>query len=120
MLAWLGKSRSGTPWQRRAAQDGGTYRIMDNTIRRLEALGPPPGPAAAAFAHYLKTLKARAALYRLTGMAELQRDERYAGLFQRRVTQIDSLGDQAAHRYGLHVCGATPGELAKALRPVED
>jgi hypothetical protein len=120
MLAWLRQPHTGHAWQRRAAQDEGTYRIIDNTIQHLEALGPPPGPTAAAFAHYLKSLKARAALYRLTGMADRQRDNLDAAWFQHRVDQIDNLGDQNAHRYGLHICGATPGELAKALRPVVD
>jgi hypothetical protein len=120
MLAWLRQPHTGNAWQRRAAQDEGTYRIIDNTIQRLEALGSAPGPTAAAFARYLKTLKARAALYLLTGMADLQRDNRYAARLQHRVEQIDNLGDQDAHRYGLHICGATPCDLAKALRPVED
>lgn len=120
MLGWLRQPHGGKSWQRRAAQDEGTYRIMDDTIQRLEALGSAPGPTAAAFADYVKTLKARAALYRLTGMADLQRDDLSATRFKHDGGQIDNLGDQDAHRYGLHVCGATPGDLAKALRPVED
>jgi hypothetical protein len=120
MLEWLGQPHVGKAPQRRAAQDEGTYRIMDDTIQRLEALGPPPGPTAAAFVHYLKTLKARAALYRLSSVADLRRDNLYLARLQHRVEQIDNLGDQDAHRYGLRICGATPGELAQALRPVED
>jgi hypothetical protein len=120
MLGWLRRPHRGNSWQRRAAQDDGTYRIMANTIQRLEALGSAPGPTAAAFADYVKTLKARAALYRLTGMADRQRDNLSASQFQHRVEQINNLGDQDAHRYGLHICGATLGDLAKALRPVED
>jgi hypothetical protein len=120
VLEWLRQPHRGNAWQRRAAQDEGTYRIMDNTIQRLEALGPAPGPTAAAFADYVKTLEARAALYRLTGMADLQRDNLAASRFQHRVDQINNVGDQDARRYGLQICGATLGELAKALRPVED
>jgi hypothetical protein len=120
MLEWLRRPHRGNEWQRRAAQDEGTYRIIDNTIQRLEALGSAPGPTATAFADYVKTLKARAALYQLTGMADLQRDNRSVARFQHRVAQINDLGDQDASRYGLHICGANLGDLAKALRPVED
>jgi hypothetical protein len=120
MLGWLRHRHTGDAWQRRAEQDEGTYRIIDDTIQQLEELGAPPGPTAAAFAGYLKTLKARAALYHLTGMANLQRDNLAAARFQHRVDQIDDVGNQDAHRYGLRICGATPGDLAKALRPVED
>lgn len=120
MLEWLRQPHTGNAWQRQAAQDEGTYRIMDNTIQRLEALGAAPGPTAGAFAQYIKTLKARAALYRLTGIADLQGDNLDAARFQHRLAQIDNLGDRDAHRYGLHICGATPGDLAKALRPVQE
>jgi hypothetical protein len=114
VLAWLEQPRTGDSWQRRAAQDQGIYRIMRHTIQRLETLGPPPGPTAGAFAEYVKTLKARAALYRLTSMAELQRDRLIAVRLQRRVDQIDSVGDHDAHRYGLRICGASPRDLPKA------
>jgi hypothetical protein len=123
VLAWLGRPLSGAGWQQRATQDEGIYRIIGTTIQRLETLGPPPGPAAGAFAGYVETLNARAALYRLTSMAELRRDRPFAVRLQRRISLIDGIGDRDAHRYGLRICGASPGDLAKAPgedRPVED
>jgi hypothetical protein len=123
VLVWLGRPLSGPGWHQRAAQDEGIYRIIGITIQRLDTLGPPPGPAAGAFAGYVKTLKARAALYRLASIAELRRDRLFAVKLQRRVGQIDGIGDRDAHRYGLRICGARPGDLAKALgknRSAED
>jgi hypothetical protein len=114
VLAWLEQARTGDGWQERATRDDGIYRIMADTIQRLEMLGPPPGPIAGAFAGYVATLKARAALYRLTGMAELRRDRLFAMRLQRRVDQIDGVGDRDGHRYGLRICGAGPRDLAKA------
>jgi hypothetical protein len=117
IIAWLGQPHAGNTWQRSAAQDHGTYRIIDNTIRRLEALGPPPGPNAAAFARYLNTLKARDALYRLASIADQQREKPYTERLRHRVDKIDPIGNQDAHQYGLHICGATAHDLAKALQP---
>jgi hypothetical protein len=115
ILAWLEKPQTGDMWQRRAAQNEGTYRIIAATISRLQTLGPPPGPASGAFAGYLTTLKARAALYRLTGIADGHRDGSTAALLQRRVDQIKPIGDRDAHHYGLHVCGTGPGDIAPLL-----
>jgi hypothetical protein len=36
-------------------------------------------------------------------------------LLQRRVDQIKPIGDRDAHRYGLHVCGTGPGDIAPLL-----
>lgn len=117
VLAWLGQPRAGDRWQQRATRDEGIYLIMGNTIQRLDALGEPHGPTAAAFTGYIKTLKARAALYRLTSMADLHRDKPYAARLQHRVDQIDGAGDHDAHQYGLRICGTGPRDLAKGFEP---
>jgi hypothetical protein len=101
--------------RQQASQLEATYQILTGTIGRLEGLGAAPGPQAAAFGEYVKTLKARASLYRLEEEAFLHRDTRTALGMQRRITQIDTEGDGAARRYGLRVCGLTPVEAAKAL-----
>jgi len=112
MLAWLEKRQAGSVWQQRAAQNEGIYRIIAATVTRLETLGPAPGSTGEAFAGYLKTLKARAVVYRLTGMADVRRDRSYAARLQRRVAQIDTIGDRDAHRYGLKICGAGTRQIA--------
>jgi hypothetical protein len=114
VLAWLRQPRTGDRWQRRAARDEGIYHITGHTIQRLETLGPPPGLTAGAFTGYVKTLKARADLYRLTSMADLQRDRLLVVRLQRNVDQVDSIGDHDAHRYGLRICGIGPRALATA------
>jgi hypothetical protein len=116
VLAWLEKPQTGNVWQQRATQNGGIYRIMATTITRLQGLGSPPGPTAEAFAGYLKTLEARAVLYRLTSMADQGRDRSFAARLQQRVLQIDMIGDRDAYRYGLRICGSGPRNIAP---PVE-
>jgi hypothetical protein len=92
-----------------------TFQIISGTISRLEGLGSAPDPRSEAFAAYVKTLKARASLFRLEEEALLHRDTRTALGMQRRIVQVDTEGDGAAHRYGLKVCGISPVEAAKAL-----
>lgn len=101
--------------QQQASELEQTFQIISGTITRLEALGTAPGPHAEAFADYVKTLKARASLYRLEEEAFIHRDTRTALRMQRRILQIDTEGDGAAQRYGLKVCGISPVDAAKAL-----
>ena len=103
------------PWRQQASQDEGLYEIIDTSIKRLRSLGPPPGPHGAAFDGYVKTLKARAALYRLTSVAFLNRDTIFALRLENRIKSIDAQGDALAHSYGLHVCGTGLRDLAKAF-----
>jgi hypothetical protein len=117
ILAWLEKPQTGSLWQQSAAQNEGIYRIMAATITRLQGLGSPPGPTADAFAGYLKTLKARAVLYRLTSMADQRRDRSFAARLQQRVDQIDTIGDRDASRYGLRICGSGAREIAPPVEP---
>jgi hypothetical protein len=122
VLAWLETPQTGSAWQQRATEDEGIYRIIASTITRLQGLGPPPGPTAEAFADYVKTLEARAVLYRLTSIADQRRDRPFAARLQQRVVQIDTIGDRDAHRYGLVICGsgsranAPPGEQGGSIR----
>jgi hypothetical protein len=115
VLDWLGQPQSGTNYQRLATQDEGIFRIMSTSISRLEALGRPPDPAGDAFRGYVKTLKARATLYRLAGVAELHRDAVFAVRMQRKVDEIDTLGDGYAHSYGLRICGIGARDATKGL-----
>ena len=115
VLDWLGRQQSGSTYQQLATQDEGIFRIMSTSIRRLEQLGPAPDPAGNAFRGYVKTLKARASLYRLAGVAELHRDPVFAVQMQRRVDQIDVLGDGYAHSYGLRICGIGARDATKGL-----
>jgi hypothetical protein len=117
ILAWLGQPRTGKVWQQQAVTNEGIYRILGQTIQRLEALGPPPAPHAEAFAAYLKTLKDRAVVYRLASRANRQRDMSFASQLQRRLSAIDDVGDRDAHRYGQRVCGAGLPDLDKAFAP---
>jgi hypothetical protein len=112
VLTWLERLPGGRGWQQRSARDEGIYAIMGRTIQRLEALGPAPEPQAGSFTGYVRTLKARAALYRLTSMADLQRDRPFLRRLQRSLDEIDGIGDAAAHRYGLRICGASLSDLA--------
>jgi hypothetical protein len=101
--------------QQAASRSESTYQIINVTIGRLEALGDPPNPHGRDFREYLKTLRARAALYRLTEEAELHRDVATATRMQKRISQIDTVGDGAARRYGLRVCGISTVDAARAL-----
>jgi hypothetical protein len=105
----LGTSRQ------QASELEATFQIISGTILRLERLGSAPDPHADAFAAYVKTLKARASLYRLEEEAFIHRDTRTALGMKRRITQIDTQGDGAARRYGLKVCGISPVDAARAL-----
>ena len=122
ILAWLENPQTGDVWKQRATQSEGIYRIMTATIARLQRLGSPPGPTADAFAGYLKTLQARAVLYRLTSTAEQERDQSFAARLQQRVVDLDVIGDREAHHYGLRICGsglrdiAPPAQQAGSVR----
>jgi hypothetical protein len=123
VLAWLETPQTGSAWHQRATEDQGIYRIVAATITRLQGLGSPPGPTAEAFADYVKTLKARAVLYRLTSMADQRRDRSFAARLQQRVVQIDMIGDRDAHRYGLLICGSGPRDIAPPVEqagPIRD
>jgi hypothetical protein len=113
VFAWLERLPTSRGWQRLAVRDAGIYRIIAGTVQRLEALGPAPGAHAGAFIEYVRTLKARAALYRLTNMADRQRHRAFLRRLHRAVKEIDSIGDAAAHRYGLRICGAGLRDLAR-------
>lgn len=115
MMTWLNQRQAGPDWRQQAAQDEGVYEIMARSIRSLEGLGPAPGPGMQAFAGYLKTLKARASLFRLTSVAFQRRDTVSALGFERRVKEIDAQGDRYAHSYGLRICGSGLPDLAKAF-----
>ena len=115
VMAWLNEHQAGALWQQQAAQDEGLYEIIDESIKRLESLGPPPDPHGDAFAGYVSTLKARAALYRLTSVAFLNRDTVFALRLEKRIPAIDAQGDHYAHTYGLRICGTGLRDLAKAF-----
>jgi hypothetical protein len=102
-------------WQQEAAQDEGLYQIIATSIGSLEDLGPAPGPRGQAFAGYVKTMKARAALYRLTSVAFLNRDTISALRFENRISDIDAKGDRFAHDYGLRICGTGLPDVKKAF-----
>ncbi len=116
MMSWLGQPQAGPNWRQQAVQDEGVFEIMNRSIHNLEALGTPPGPGGPAFTGYMKTLKARAALFRLTSVAFQHRDTTSALGFEQRVKEIDAQGDRYAHRYGLHVCGTGLPDVAKAFK----
>jgi hypothetical protein len=115
VITWLDEPQSGAVWQQQASQDEGLYEIIDRSIKRLQALGPPPGPKDAAFTGYLSTLEARASLYKLTSVAFLHRDTIFALRLENRIKSIDVQGDGYAHAYGLRVCGTGLKDLAKAF-----
>jgi hypothetical protein len=115
VMTFLGQSEPGSLPQQDAAQDEGIYQIMAGSIQRLEGLGPAPGPHGEAFAGYVKTLKARASLYRLTSIAFLKQDTVFALRLENRITDIDHQGDRFAHRYGLRICGTGLPDLKRAF-----
>jgi hypothetical protein len=114
-LELLGRQEPGNQWRQEAARNEGIYRILATSIARLEGLGTAPNPRGDAFRSYVKTLKARASLYRLAEVAELHRDAPFALQMQRRVDQIDSVGDGYAQSYGLRICGIGAREATKGL-----
>jgi hypothetical protein len=115
VITFLDQPQSGSPSEQRASQDEGLYEIIDSSIKRLQALGPPPGPNDRAFSGYLDTMKARASLYKLTSVAFLNRDTVFALRLENRIKSVDAQGDGYAHTYGLRVCGTGLKDLAKAF-----
>jgi hypothetical protein len=115
VMSLLNQPGTGAAWQQQAAQDEGIYEIMDLSIQRLDALGAAPDPHSTAFARYVRTLKARAGLYRLTSVAFLNRDTLSALRFENRIRDIDAQGDRYAHSYGLRICGTDLHDLANAF-----
>jgi hypothetical protein len=115
VITWLNRPQSGASWQQQATQDEGLFEIIDRSIKRLQALGPAPGPNDGAFAGYLSTMKARASLYKLTSVAFLNRDTLVALRLENRIKSIDTQGDGYAHDYGLRICGTGLKDLAKAF-----
>jgi len=115
MLTLLGSEQHGNQWRQQATRNESIYRIMATSIQRLEGLGTAPDPHGEAFGSYVKTLKARASLYRLAGVADLHRDGVFAVRMERRVAQIDTLGDGYAQSYGLRICGIGARDATKGL-----
>ena len=115
VITFLDEPQSGSSWQQQSSQDEGLYEILDGSIKRLQGLGPAPGPHDGAFTGYLSTLKARASLYKLTSVAFLNRDTLSALRFESRIKSIDARGDGYAHAYGLRICGTGLKDLAKAF-----
>lgn len=115
VMSWLDQPGAGAAWQQQATQDEGIYEIIDRSIQRLQGLGPAPGPQGNAFGGYVKTLKARASLYRLTSVAFLNRDTVFALRLENRISDIDAQGDRYAHSYGLRICGTGVHDVAKAF-----
>lgn len=116
VMTWLDRPGSGAAWQQQAVQDEGIYEIMGRSIGRLEALGPAPGPNDAAFAGYVKTLKARASLYQLTSMAFEDRNTIFALQLEQRISSINASGDRYAHTYGLQICGTGIQDVGRAFK----
>jgi hypothetical protein len=115
VMTFLNQREGGPAWQQQASQDEGLFQIIAGSIQRLEGLGPAPGPRGASFAGYVKTLKARASLYRLTSIAFLNRDTVFALSLENRITDIDTQGDRFAHDYGLSICGTGVRDVSKAF-----
>ena len=115
VMTLLGQSQPGPLWEQNAAEDEGIYQILGSSIQSLEGLGAAPGPRGEAFAGYVKTLKARASLYRLTSTAFLNRDTVFALRLENRITDIDAQGDRFAHRYGLRICGTGAHDVTRAF-----
>jgi hypothetical protein len=114
-LALLAREETGNQWRRGAVRNEGLFRIIATSVQRLEGLGTAPNPHGEAFRSYVKTLKARASLYRLEGVADLHRDAVFAVRMERRVAQIDTLGDGYAQSYGLRICGIGARDATKGL-----
>jgi hypothetical protein len=114
-LALLGREEHGSEWRRQATRNEGIYEILATSIQRLEALGTAPDPQGDAFRSYVKTLKARASLYRIAGVADLHRDAVMAARMEQRVGEIDTLGDGYAQKYGLRICGIGAQKATEGL-----
>jgi hypothetical protein len=116
MVSWLDQPGRGTASEQQAVQDEGVYEIMSRSIQRLDALGPAPEPRGDSFAGYVKTLKARAALYKLTSLAFGDRNTLFALRLEKRINSIDAQGDRYAHTYGLQICGTGLQDLSRAFK----
>jgi hypothetical protein len=117
VMNWLDQPGDAADQTRQnAIQDEGIYEIMNRSISRLEDLGQAPGPHRDAFGGYVKTLKARAALYRLTSVAFFNQDTIFAIQLEKRISQIDAQGDREAHAYGLQICGTDFQDVGKAFK----
>ena len=115
VMDWLVQPRTGDESQQASETNAGIYEIISTTVTRLETLGRAPGPDGGAFSGYVGTLKARASLYMLIRIAYDRREPVSALRFQRRINEIDTLGDRKAHRYGLRICGTGGADVAKAF-----
>jgi hypothetical protein len=114
-LGFLGRQKLGTSFRLQATRNEGIYQILVTSIQRLEALGSAPDPQSDSFRSYVKTLKARAALYRIAGVADLHHDPVTAAQMERRVGEIDTVGDGYAQRYGLRICGIGAKQATQGL-----
>jgi hypothetical protein len=114
-LAFLGRQTLSDSFRSEAERNEGIYQIIATSIQRLEALGTAPDPAGDSFRSYVKTLKARASLYRIEGVADLHHDPVTAAQMERRVGEIDTLGDGYAQRYGLRICGIGAKQATQGL-----
>jgi hypothetical protein len=114
-LAFLGRQKLTASLRSQAVRNEGIYEIMATSIQRLEALGAAPDPHGDSFRSYVKTLKARASLYRIAGVADLHHDPVTAAQMERRVGEIDSVGDGYAQSYGLRICGIGAKQATQGL-----
>jgi len=114
-LAFLGRQQVTDSFRSQAQRNEGIYQILATSIQRLEALGTAPDPAGDSFRSYVRTLKARASLYRIEGVADLHHDPVTAAQMERRVGEIDTLGDGYAQRYGLRICGIGAKQATQGL-----
>jgi hypothetical protein len=114
-LDFLGRQKLSRSWRVQAARNEGIYEIIATSIQRLEALGTAPDPHGDSFRSYVKTLKARASLYRIEGVADMHHDPVTAAQMERRVGEIDTVGDGYAQRYGLRICGIGAKQATQGL-----
>ena len=114
-LAFLGRQSVSDSFRSQATRNEGIYEILATSIQRLEALGTAPEPQGDLFRNYVKTLKARASLYRIEGVADMHHDLVTAAQMERRVGEIDTLGDGYAQKYGLRICGIGAKQATQGL-----
>jgi hypothetical protein len=114
-LDFLARQKLTESWREQAARNEGIYEIIATSITRLEALGTAPDPQGDSFRYYVKTLKARASLYRIAGVADMHHDLVTAAQMEKRVGEIDSVGDGYAQRYGLRICGIGAKQATQGL-----